>query len=333
MAAIFRRFGFARNLSFVLPPGNKIYAGWPYVIDEGFYRVKKTAEFNILCDHAVYNEQAMQKIMPNNSVYITTIRHPANQIISLFYYYKVHKIAEVTGPNPISEYLQNFELYETRYKSHEAKHRYCIPDGLSMVRNPMAFSLGFPTGFPAGTKDLTNDSSAVASWIKHISDKFKVILLVEYIDESLVLLKRLLCWKTKDILYFTINKGTYDHHDSSNVIDNETSRLHRTISAVDYALYEHFEKIFHKRISQQQNFNEDVTNFQQIRKTFQKFCDNTNQSLDNISIESSKWNEKIVLTRLDCQNDRSRMMDEVKNYYDNLPPSEIKQPEASRVVC
>ena len=38
LSGVFRRFGLLRNLSFVLPPKGKIYIGWPYQIDETFYR-------------------------------------------------------------------------------------------------------------------------------------------------------------------------------------------------------------------------------------------------------------------------------------------------------
>ena len=56
LASMFRRFGYHRYLSFVLPIGRKIYVGWPYQIHDDMYRHTGTNRFNILTDHAIYNK-------------------------------------------------------------------------------------------------------------------------------------------------------------------------------------------------------------------------------------------------------------------------------------
>jgi hypothetical protein len=42
LSNMFKRFGLLHNLTFVLPPKNKIYIGWPYQIDDSFYRPSKS---------------------------------------------------------------------------------------------------------------------------------------------------------------------------------------------------------------------------------------------------------------------------------------------------
>ena len=63
LASMFRRFGLRRNLSFVLPMGRKVYVGWPYQIRDDMYRHTDTNKFNILVDHAIYNESTMKALM------------------------------------------------------------------------------------------------------------------------------------------------------------------------------------------------------------------------------------------------------------------------------
>ena len=39
-----------------------------------------------------------------------------------------------------------------------------------------------------------------------LKQEFDLVMLMEYFDESLVLLKRRFCWKMEDILYFELNE-------------------------------------------------------------------------------------------------------------------------------
>ena len=84
---VFRRFGLERNLSFVTPIGKKIYLGWPWLIQERYYRPSKTDKFNILCEHAIFDERLMRKLMPDDVVFIASLREPFAQFKSMFNYY------------------------------------------------------------------------------------------------------------------------------------------------------------------------------------------------------------------------------------------------------
>ena len=73
LASMFRRFGYHRNLSFVLPVGRRIYVGWPYQIQNDMYRHTDTNTFNILTDHAIYNKTTMKSLMkPGDIKFVLT---------------------------------------------------------------------------------------------------------------------------------------------------------------------------------------------------------------------------------------------------------------------
>lgn len=250
---VFRRFGLQRHLSFVLPPKDRIYVGWPYQIDDSLYRPSKSRSgFDILCDHAIYNKSAFSELMGQDTVYITSIREPFSQLKSMVNYYNVLNISDV----PVSvtsrfvEFLSNIEKYEAVYKSANAsRERYCIPNGFSMTRNLMSFNLGFPTGgFRSLGDNLAEDADLVQSWIAELDSDFSLVLIVEHFYESMILFRRQMCWSLEDILFNATNARSYDYRAESHA---DLVNMYRRWSSVDYQLYEHFNNSLWKKITMQ----------------------------------------------------------------------------------
>jgi galactosylceramide sulfotransferase/galactose-3-O-sulfotransferase 3 len=313
---IFHRYGYTRNLSFVLPVKNRIYLGWPYGIKEGFYRPMLKREFNILCEHAVYDRKAMAAVMPKGSVYITSLREPYSQFKSMYNYYKVGKIS--TGGEGFAgfdKFMKNIERYDEIYKSGaQRKERYCIPDGFSMTKNLMSFTLGFPLGYPPGTRDITGHRTLAYNLIKRTVEQFDLILIIEYFHESLVLLKRLMRWTTKDILYKSANVLKYEHkHDNS----LEYRHVYRLWSELDFILYDYANTTFWQNISKTgHDFYGEVADFVATKNKVQSFC-LTDDKRDFLSFGRTSWNDGFIFTRYDC----SLLLDEdllskIKNEYD-----------------
>ena len=53
---------------------------------------------------------------------------------------------------------------------------------------------------------------------KHINDlaeKMNLVLIMEYFDESLVLLKRELCWDLDDVVYFKLNQRSQEYKETN----------------------------------------------------------------------------------------------------------------------
>jgi len=250
--SVFRRFGFQRKLSFMLPPKGRIYVGWPYQVNDSFYRPSKSAAgFDILCDHAVYNRQKFSELMGRGTVYITSLREPFSQVKSTVNYYEILNISRVPmSADRFTEFLSNIEKYEATYKSAEVSStRYCIPDGFSMTRNLMSFNMGFPTGgFRSPDEDLANDNELVRRWIAELDAEFSFVIIVEYFHESMVLLRQLLCWNLTDILFMATNAGTYKYREDKSV---DLVKLYSQWSSVDYRLYQHFNDSLWRKIAAQ----------------------------------------------------------------------------------
>jgi len=251
---VFRRFGLQRRLSFVLPPKGRMYVGWPYQIDDSFYRASKSATgFDIFCDHAVYNRMKFRELMGHGTVYITSVREPFSEFKSMVNYYNVLNISRVplSVVDRFAEFVTNIEKYEAIYKTAEASPaRYCIPDGFSMTRNLMSFNLGFPTGgFRSADKDLAHDSDLVRRWLAELDAEFSLVIITEHFDESMVLFRRMMCWSLTDVLFLA--DGNAYEYEYKNTESAELVEIYRRWSSVDYQMYRHFNESLWRKIATQ----------------------------------------------------------------------------------
>ena len=56
-----------------------------------------------------------------------------------------------------------------------------------------------------------NDPVMINKHIDDLAEKIDLVLIMEYFDESLVLLKRELCWDLDDVVYFKLNQRAQEY--------------------------------------------------------------------------------------------------------------------------
>lgn len=66
------------------------------------------------------------------------------------------------------------------------------------ARSPMMFDLGL-------SQKYFQNYAAVTKCINFLNKEFDLVMIMAYFDESLILLKRLLCWEIDDILNVKVN--------------------------------------------------------------------------------------------------------------------------------
>ena len=317
---ILRRYALSNDLSVVLPVDKKIYLGWPFSIVESDFRPSSRG-YNMLIEHAVYNGSYMREVMNANTQFITIIREPLDMFFSTLHYFNVFNIIEIEGPRKgpvaVRNYLHNIQHYESLYKSHEySKLRYCIPDGFSVTKNLLGHCLGMPLGFPDKDKNITRDRNAVKKYIETLDSDFMLVMLMEYLDESLVLLKRMMCWQIKDIIYHSTNKGNYSHKrtDSFGPYDK---KLHQSWSSIDYQIYDHFNRTFWKKVAQQSSdFHFEVTFFKKIQEHVAWFCSSvTPYGRSYIRFPESRWSPAFTFTSDDCELMGDNLLVKLKEVY------------------
>ncbi|XP_035685432.1 galactosylceramide sulfotransferase-like [Branchiostoma floridae] len=132
---IFQRFGFLRNLSFLLPKGsiNQLY---PFGIRDRMYLPApiEGRPFDILTHHTVYDRAGITQLLSANVTFVTIVREPMERLKSAFNFYKLAWRYKIPGPDPLLRFLENpgkFEHHITRNRDYETK-------------NNIALELGFP---------------------------------------------------------------------------------------------------------------------------------------------------------------------------------------------
>ena len=80
----------------------------------------------------------------------------------------------------------------------------------------------------------------VTEMIRNIASDFHLVLIVEKMEESLILLKELLCWDLLDIRYFRLNERSVEGK-KSQMTAKTRAKLKKWLWA-DYELYNHFKE-------------------------------------------------------------------------------------------
>lgn len=299
VAMILRRFGYLRYLNFVLPKGDNLYLGWPFILEAQDYRPSRRP-YNALVEHSVYNRTIMSALMPKDTKFITIIREPFSHFRSVFNYFNVGNISKVEAKDQVSEWLLNLNKYDTLYKSHQqSEKRYCIPDGFSITKNLLSHCLGMPIGFPVGRANITNDDVKVLEYIHQLDAEFDLVMIMEYFHESLVLLKRTMCWSLQDLLYQAFNVGKYGYKNTEP--KEEHLQIYKHWSHLDYLLYDHFNRTFWKKIQMQtDNFQQEVATFTKIQADVSEYCSHMTEKEPALQVTATDFNEAFSVTKETC---------------------------------
>ena len=304
LASVFRRFGYIRDLNFILPVKRNLYLGWPFPLQMTDIRQSKY-QFNILAEHSIFNHSFMKALMPNDTTFITILRNPWQQVKSTINYFDISEIANVPNQS-FKTYFEHMEYYDSVYGNPKNNlKRWCIPDGFSMTRNILAHCVGMPLGFPTGTENILGNESEVNKYIEHLKSSFDLVLIADYFEESLVLLKRKMCWSFKDIVYHYSNKGDYKNEDLKDLPPRgKYFDIHRNWSSIDYKLFNEFNETFWTEISDEgPDFYEELNLFRTVQTKVKEFC--FKQQMSKIpkrvlSFSGSRFEAGFIVTGEEC---------------------------------
>uniref|UniRef100_UPI0037E71E47 galactosylceramide sulfotransferase n=1 Tax=Semicossyphus pulcher TaxID=241346 RepID=UPI0037E71E47 len=223
------RFGEKHELKFAFPDGrNDFFYPSPFLCSQvKDYRPGDC--FNIVCNHMRFDHQEVAKLLHPDAVYITILRDPVDLFESSFHYY--HRAVPLTwminGENKLEQFLN-------------APQTFYSPDAFNSfyLRNLLFFDFGFDNNMEADDPRVLRD-------IHSLSSHLDFVLIAEYFEESLILLKDTLCWSMEDILYFKLNARK-----SSSVSRLSTALREKALrwNGADWRLYQHFNASFWARV-------------------------------------------------------------------------------------
>ncbi|XP_059932745.1 galactose-3-O-sulfotransferase 4 isoform X1 [Gadus macrocephalus] len=181
------RFGEERGLRFALPMGYQL--GYPLLFNA--HRVKgyqgpRVLDFDIMGNHMRFNKPEVEKVMPEDTFYFSIVRDPVALTESSFAYYK-----EVAPAFRKAKSLGDFadnprQHYDPRLRNnHYARNLLWFDFGMDHNAN-------FSEGLALRGEALVRRA-------------FRLILVSEYYDQSMVLLRHALCWPLDAVVSFSLN--------------------------------------------------------------------------------------------------------------------------------
>lgn len=153
---------------------------------------------------------------------------------------------------------------------------------MNLLKNGMFFDLGLHTS-------EYEDEIAISTAIFELQRKFTLVLIYEYLDESLVLLKRKLCWEIDDVIYFS---SLLQHNTARNfTISREAKDAIEKWNKADFMLYDFFNATLWEDIRNEQNFSMELANFKARRREIEIHCQNRGINKGNIGFNFVDFNE------------------------------------------
>ncbi|XP_008104560.1 galactose-3-O-sulfotransferase 2 [Anolis carolinensis] len=249
------RFGETHDLTFALPVNGASQLYYPFYFTaasvEG-YVPGKDSQFDIMCHHMRFFEPEVAKVMGNTSFYFAILRNPVYLMESSFNYYKG------TSSFAKAKSLEEFLNQTSRFYNASARDS-------PYAKNLMTFDFGYNNNgnfFP----------KRIQLTVRAIEAKFDLLLISEYFDESMVLLKKLLCWDLDDVVSFPLNSR---HNSSKNHLSESTIEQIKNWNKLDWELYVHFNRTFWEKIDLhigQELMQQEVKLLQQRRKQLAEIC-------------------------------------------------------------
>uniref|UniRef100_UPI00398EB434 galactose-3-O-sulfotransferase 2-like isoform X1 n=1 Tax=Pristiophorus japonicus TaxID=55135 RepID=UPI00398EB434 len=267
---ILYRFGEARNLTFALP--NSYQFGYPFLFSTRkikFYNPFKTQEYHIICNHMRFFRPQVEKVMSKGTFYFSILRNPVTLAESSFTYYKGSSMAFKKV-----ESLEQFLSEPWRYYSPRDR-------GNQYARNLMWFDFGFD-------HNANDTRDYVELVLQEITSTFHLVLLAEYFDESMILLKEALCWDFSDVVSFRLN---FRSNVTVGRLSDRMVGQARAWNSLDWRLYRHFNRTFWQRVERYglQRMRSDVLVLRSQRQALTELC-----LLGSSPVEASQIQDKNI---------------------------------------
>nr|XP_003218400.1 PREDICTED: galactose-3-O-sulfotransferase 2 [Anolis carolinensis] len=250
------RFSEKHNLTAALPNGNGFHLGYPQLFRATFVEEFKSIgrNFNVMCNHLRFNAQEVRRVMPNDTFYFSILRDPATWLESSYVYYK-----DVTPAFRNSKNVNDFLASPWSYYNLTEKNWNIY------AKNQMWFDLGYDN-------NAVYDEYYVQSVIQDVEQNFHLMLIADYFDESMILLKDTLCWDLDDVVYFKLNARSQS---TVQTMSPESKEKTKEWCTLDWELYKHFNNTFWIKIQERMDLKtlyKEVERLQKRQKELMEMC-------------------------------------------------------------
>lgn len=207
-------------------------------------------EMHLLALHARWNHAGVMRLLgPESPRTFTILRDPVDLFESLYAY---HRMNDTFGVD-LKDFVQ---LIKDRSSSDDVRNQ-----GI-FGRNQMAWDLGLdPSSF--------DDREAVWELIRRMETQFDLVMIADRMEESLVLLRHLLCWPVEDMAHLDRNVRKRELTIQLDLDEREV--LRRWLGA-DAQIYNHFVRIFDSKVKRLSHMGDEVRKLFEANRKMRKRC-------------------------------------------------------------
>ena len=120
-------------------------------------------------------------------------------------------------------------------------------DQILRSRHPFKVSLHNYQMYDLGLEfNQMDNEKIILNKIRELDSEFDLVMIQEYFDESLLLLRKMLCWDMDDIVYLT--KGVRSQNLRTYKIDDDLRSKISSWNHADVLLYKHFNETFWQKL-------------------------------------------------------------------------------------
>lgn len=235
--------------------------------------------FDILVNHARLNRPEMDKVV-KKAFYLTIMRDPVSHFESAFSYFNIDTNpkflrdkakVQTNETEAIAIFLTNPKYFFQKL------HYYHCRDYLW---NGQSWDLGL-------NRTLFENLDYVEGAVRRLSNELDLVLIKEYIDESLILLKKEICLDYQDILYFShmVRSG-----DRIQKLRPDLQRKIIEFNKADMMLYEQFNRTFWAKVRDYgPTFAKDLSYFKELNHKVGSECKYAGHSVTIPTLNCEHW--------------------------------------------
>ena len=209
--------------------------------------------YSVFCLHTIWEHDRVKALIGDHggeAKYFSIVRDPVELFISMWDYY--------TFSNSFKMDLETFATNTSSYFKKRTDRRIKKKEG----HNMMLVDFGLPVG-------LLDSETAVAAKIAQIEADFDLIMVMERFDESIVLLRELLCWEWEDMTYLKLNSW---QESKQSTLSPEGRAILKTWLWGDYMLYNHFKNMFEEKVKNMENMEHDLKILHLLNQDIETDC-------------------------------------------------------------
>ena len=170
-----------------------------------------------------YERSQLQRFAKYDAKQITILRNPVAHVLSVF---------RTMGKFPYEVWLKEGETFGD-FIEHPQKYYNNTTPGYYKAKNFQAYQLGFDS-------DADSDQAIIKA-IQELDHTFSLVMITEFFDESLLLMREELCLKLDDLVHLKLNIRHRTEHEHESVEDDKWLHYHVSkLNRIDISLYDYF---------------------------------------------------------------------------------------------